>query len=162
MGRSGDEKTAAVLSFREAALRVGRRRARHRPVFRERKLRLLNGTHGWYGTGAFVGFYDGSRRHGIRRNGSVYPKSDAGRNCTCYPPLPPGDATTFGLQVLNRFRNPFFQHKWLEYSRTVFCKNADAMIPLLLKHYRKKTEPPQRMALGFAAYCVFSGSPPGK
>lgn len=156
----GDEKTAAVLSFREAALEsviiepdIDR--------FRERKLRLLNGTHtlscGLAHLSGFTTVHDAmesAEMEAFIRNLMLEEIAPA----IPYP-LPPGDATTFGLQVLDRFRNPFFQHKWLSITVQYSAKMRMRIVPLLLEHYRKKTEPPQRMALGFAAYLCFFRQP---
>jgi len=62
------------------------------------------------------------------------------------------DINDFSSKVIDRFANPYLEHKWesiaLNYSSKMTMRN----IPLLTKWYTKHNEAPQFFALGFAAY----------
>lgn len=69
-----------------------------------------------------------------------------------------GEAKLYANEVLDRFRNPFLEHKWisitLQYSSKMLMRN----VPNLLNHYAKHNAPPKLIALGFAAYIRFMDS----
>lgn len=68
------------------------------------------------------------------------------------------EATAYTNEVIDRFSNPFLEHKWLsiclQYSSKMLMRN----IPILQKHYAKHNTPPHLMAIGFAAYILFMKS----
>ena len=68
------------------------------------------------------------------------------------------EAVSFALNVIDRFSNPFTEHKWLsiclQYSSKMLMRN----IPALQNYYAKKNTVPQLMAAGFAAYILFMKS----
>jgi len=65
------------------------------------------------------------------------------------------EALNFANQVMDRFRNPFLDHKWLSISLNYTSKMKQRNIPLLLRHYNVDDSVPEHMALGFAAYLLF-------
>lgn len=64
-------------------------------------------------------------------------------------------AQSFGNQVLDRFRNPFLEHRWLSITINYSSKMAMRNIPTLLHFYSTQKRVPQHFALGFAAYLLF-------
>ena len=68
------------------------------------------------------------------------------------------EAHQFAAQVIDRFKNPFIEHLWLNITMQYSSKMAMRAVPLIEKHYSLSTEVPERMALGFAAYIVFMQS----
>jgi len=73
--------------------------------------------------------------------------------------LPAGDADRFGRQVLDRFRNPSVEHKWLSITVQFSSKMRMRNIPVLLEHYRKGGAISAHFALGFAAFLAFYRQP---
>jgi tagaturonate reductase len=65
------------------------------------------------------------------------------------------DAQAFANSVINRFSNPFIQHKWLSITLQYSGKMKQRCVPLIRKHYSLNGQPPTHMALGFAAYLLF-------
>jgi tagaturonate reductase len=69
--------------------------------------------------------------------------------------LPLQDAKDFGLQVLDRFRNPHIQHQWISITMQYSSKMKMRNIPVLLQHYKQHDTAPAHFSLGFAAYLLF-------
>jgi tagaturonate reductase len=61
----------------------------------------------------------------------------------------------FGLQVLDRFRNPYIEHRWLAITMQYTMKMQMRNVPTLLHYYKRFNTAPQYMAMGFAAYLLF-------
>jgi tagaturonate reductase len=64
----------------------------------------------------------------------------------------------FAGKVLDRFGNPFIDHKWLSITVQQTAKMKMRNIPLLLNHYIKQTEAPVYMSVCFAGYLLFMRS----
>lgn len=156
----GDEKVAGVLSFQQAE-----------PEsvvivpdidgFRERKLRLLNGTHTLScGLAHLAGFTTVHAAMEDPDMAGFIEKLMLDEIAPAIPyALPPGDAGRFGLQVLDRFRNPAVEHRWLSITVQYSSKMRMRNVPVLLEHYQKTGTVPTRFALGFAAFLCFYRSP---
>jgi tagaturonate reductase len=69
--------------------------------------------------------------------------------------IPAEQSREFGLQVLDRFRNPHLQHQWISITMQYTSKMKMRNIPVLLQHYKQHDGPPPLFALGFAAYLLF-------
>ena len=156
----GDEKVAAVLSFHQAnpqAVVITTDINR----FRERKLRLLNGTHTLScGLAHLAGFVTVSEAMESADMSAFIEKLMFNEIALSIPyPLPAGDAETFGRQVLDRFRNPFVEHHWLNITVQFSAKMRMRNVPILLQHYRKNETAPPLFALGFAAFLCFYRHP---
>lgn len=156
----GDEKVASVLSFQQAnpdAVVVSRDINR----FKERKLRLLNGTHTLSCGLAYLAGFDTVRdAMESPAMGAFIQRVMEEEIAPAIPyPLPAGDAAAFGKQVLDRFRNPYFEHHWINITVQYAAKMRMRIIPLLLEHYQHKSEAPPYMALGFAAFMCFYRHP---
>jgi tagaturonate reductase len=161
----GDEKVRSILSFAQADPGVIIRPDIE--LFRELKLRLLNGTHTLSCGLAFLA------GHVTVKNAM----DDAGfasfvtdlmlkEIAPAIPyDLPLQDAKDFGIQVLDRFRNPHIQHQWISITMQYSSKMKMRDVPVLLRHYEgadgthvsggKQASVPERFALGFAAYLLF-------
>ncbi|XZF16292.1 tagaturonate reductase [Chitinophagaceae bacterium MMS25-I14] len=64
----------------------------------------------------------------------------------------------FGKMVLDRFRNPFIEHRWQSISMQYTSKMLMRSVPVLQAHYSRTTKVPERIATGFAAYIIFMHS----
>lgn len=156
----GGEKVAEILSFnkadREAVVitqDIGR--------YRERKLRLLNGTHTLScGLAHLAGFVTVSAAMRDPDMAAFVEHLMLGEIAPAIPyTLPPGDAQQFGRQVLDRFRNPSVEHRWLSITVQYSAKMRMRNVPVLLEHYRRKNAVPVCFALGFAAFLCFFHQP---
>ena len=126
-------------------------------LFRELKLRLLNGTHTLLCGLAFLSGHDTVRQ---AMNDPLL--ADFTRKLL-FQELIPGmpypvetpQAEAFARQVLDRFANPFLEHSLLSITLNYTAKMQMRNLPLLLTFCRKYNRPPDRLCLGFAAYLHF-------
>lgn len=155
-----DEKVAGVLAFQRAnpetvvvAPDIDR--------FRERKLRLLNGTHTLSCGLAHLAGFKTVNAAMEDADMAAYIENLMFEEIVPAVPytLPPGDAEYFGRQVLDRFRNPAVEHRWLSITVQFSAKMRMRNIPILLEHYRLHETVPHRFALGFAAFLCFYRQP---
>lgn len=126
--------------------------------YRELKLRLLNGTHTFTcGLAHLAGFETvkeamgntmiGRYVYGLMMN-EIAP-------CITSDQLPAHDVAEFANTVIDRFRNPFLDHKWINISLQNTHKMKMRNVPLLLKCYQQGLNTQGYMPLGFAAYILF-------
>jgi tagaturonate reductase len=126
--------------------------------YRELKLRLLNGTHTFTcGVAWLAGFETVKDAMGNKIMGRyVY---DLMINeiapCIINKQLFTTEAYEFANAVLDRFRNPFLEHKWINISLQYTHKMKMRNVPLLLKYYQEGMNAKGYMSLGFAAYILF-------
>jgi tagaturonate reductase len=65
------------------------------------------------------------------------------------------EANKFSKAVMDRFRNPYIEHKWESISVNFSAKMSMRNIPTILEWYKRMNKVPKSMALGFAAYLYF-------
>jgi tagaturonate reductase len=151
----GDEKVKTILSF--AAADEGVVIEPDIEIYRELKLRLLNGTHTLScGLAYLAGF--GTVKQAM--DNAAFSAFVADLMLKEIAPAIPyevslGAARDFGLRVLDRFRNPHLQHQWLSITMQYSSKMKSRDIPVLLRHYQLHDTPPPHFVLGFAAYLLF-------
>ena len=68
------------------------------------------------------------------------------------------EAVEFASQVLDRFRNPYIEHLWLNITVQYTSKMDMRTIPLIKKYFELHKEAPPLMSLGFAAFLLFMRS----
>lgn len=129
--------------------------------FRELKLRLLNGTHTFSCALAFLTGFE------TVKQAMSSPSFVAYLNDLMRTEIVPGilgdditekDAMHFADSVLERFANPYIEHRWISITLNFTEKMRMRNIPLLLKYYQLKNQVPKQMALGFATYLLFMHS----
>ncbi len=126
-------------------------------VFKELKLRLLNATHS---LSAGVAFLSGIETTKDAMNDASMCAfiTELVKN-EIAPAIPYNvsilQAEEFGNNVLERFRNKFIQHQWINITLNYTLKLKARAIPVLLKHYEKFQTFPENFATSFAAYMVF-------
>ncbi len=69
--------------------------------------------------------------------------------------MPEAEIRKFGIQVLDRFRNPYLEHFWLSITMQYSSKLTMRVLPVLYRFYEKNGKPPELIAMGFAAYILF-------
>ncbi|MCC2548050.1 tagaturonate reductase [Hymenobacter sp. BT175] len=151
----GNEHVREVLSFHQADPGVV-----IRPdidLFRELKLRLLNGTHT-----LSCGLAHLAGCETVRQAMDDELMAAFVHNLLLADLLPgipyrvdEKVGQRFGMQVLDRFRNPYIEHRWLAITLQYSLKMQMRTIPTLLHYYRQLGQVPHYFALGFAAYLRF-------
>jgi tagaturonate reductase len=151
----GDEGIANALSF--ARVDKGVVIATNIELFRELKLRLLNGTHTLTSGIAFLSGIPTVKLAMDDNNMSNYIDTLMRKEIALAMPCKtdPGEADAFAMKVLDRFRNPGIEHFWLSITMQYSSKMQMRIVPVLLQYYRLFNMVPQHIALGFAAYILF-------
>jgi tagaturonate reductase len=149
----GDEKVKEVLSFYKAD--QGVIIEPDITPYRERKLRLLNGTHT---ISVGLGYLYGLETVGECMN-DEYVSGFISRvmQNEVVPAVPVNEqsAQTFADQVLDRFRNPFIVHPLISITLQYTSKMKMRNVQTILNFYDRFNKVPRLFALGFAAYLLF-------
>lgn len=151
----GDDKIKDVLSFSKAD--EGVLITPDIELFRELKLRLLNGTHTLCCAFAYIsGFKTVKEAMDDERFTRFITQLMFDEIKPAIPyQIDDAVAADFAGKVLDRFRNPHIRHEWLSISVQYATKIKMRVIPLLLNYYKIKNTVPACMALGFAAFIRF-------
>ena len=150
------EHTRELLSFSKADRGVVITNNIHK--FRELKLRLLNATHTFScGLAYLCGFALVNKAMQDERFNTFIHNLMLQETIPCITDseITAEEAAAFANSVINRFSNPFIQHKWLSITLQYSGKMKQRCVPLIIKHYSLTSQPPMLMALGFAAYLLF-------
>ncbi len=150
------EKVKEILSFHVAD--EGVIIAPDINVFRELKLRLLNGSHSFTcGLAHLAGFktvkqaMDNIAFSAYISNlmmDEIAP-SITGKNLSIE------QAIDFAAKVLDRYRNPFIEHQWLSITLQYTSKMAKRNVPLLKNYFERNGAVPEYMSLGLAGFLLF-------
>lgn len=153
----GDDHVQQTLSFTKP--NIGAFVVPDINVYRELKLRLLNGSHTLSCALAFLAGFD-TVGSAVDNEGFLsYFEKLTGEIALAIPyPINSQATTDFAKEVLDRFRNPFIRHLWLSISQQYTVKLKMRVVPMILAYYARYNEPPLCMANGFAAYIVFMNS----
>ena len=151
----GDEHVRKVLSF--AQVDSGVIIERDIEIYRELKLRMLNGTHTLQcGMSYLLGFRTVKDVMANSYLSRIIMNLMLGEIALAIPyKIDSKVKDRFGRMVLDRFRNPFLNHKLLDISAQYTTKMKMRNIPILLQYYREFGKAPELFAMGFAAYLQF-------
>jgi tagaturonate reductase len=151
----GDKKVVDKLSF--AAVDKAVIVAPDITIFRELKLRLLNGVHTICCAAAYLSGFDTVVQAMNDKFMYQFIEDIMLREIARAVPyqVPGNEALDFGRKVLDRFRNPHLHHQWLSISLQYSSKMKLRDIPILLKYYDLYHGAPPLFAKGFAAYLLF-------
>ncbi|MEJ7738449.1 MAG: tagaturonate reductase [Chitinophagaceae bacterium] len=156
---SGSEKVKEILSFSQVDEGVAI--APDITRFRELKLRLLNGTHTLScGLAILAGFgtvKEALENEAMNRYVSNLMRFDIAP-AIVGEHISEQEASQFAISVLDRFRNPQIDHKWISISAQFTSKMKMRNLPVLLSYYSKFQSVPEYFVLGFAAYLLFMRS----
>lgn len=151
----GDEKVKDLLSF--CKIDTGVVITPDITLYKELKLRLLNGTHTFNcGTAFLCGF-------NITREAMLHPVYGRFTKKLMLSEIAPAIPFAidkkvkedFAHSVFERFCNPFIDHQWQSITVQYTSKMKMRNVPLLLKHFELNSQPPVHMAAGFAAYLLY-------
>jgi tagaturonate reductase len=154
----GGAEVKKILSF--AAADKGVVIAEDIEIYRELKLRLLNGTHTFMcGMSYLLGFRLVKE---VMANGylsKLIMNLMLSELALAIPyKMDFKVADRFGRAVLDRFRNPFIQHKLIDITVQYTTKMRMRNVPLLLNYYKIFGKAPELFCMGFAAYLQFMHS----
>ncbi len=151
----GDEYVKQVLSFHKVDEGVFIEPDIN--LFRELKLRLLNGTHTLSCGLAYLSGFDNVISAMQNEKISAYISNLMMAELGLAIPYPMDEKTPqrFGMQVLDRFRNPHLNHQWLSITLNYSSKMKMRNVPTLLRYYEVFNCVPEYFSLGFAAYLCF-------
>jgi len=151
------ESTRALLSFGKADKGVVITDNIYK--YRELKLRLLNATHTFScGLAHLLGFElvsHAMQDEAFREFVTALMMQEI-VPCLVGDDITKEEAEEFANHVINRFSNPFIQHKWLSITLQYSGKIKSRCVPLIAKHYSTSSVAPVHMALGFVAYLLFT------
>ena len=126
--------------------------------FRELKLRLLNGTHTFTCAIAILAGFETVIE---AMNGASFKRCiqslihEELSPCVVSAAISTEEASQFSNKVLERFANPYIQHKWisiaLNFEEKMHMRNSYLMETFINKHGQS----PKYMSIGFAAFCVY-------
>jgi tagaturonate reductase len=129
-------------------------------LYRELKVRLLNGTHTLCSGIAFLS--------GIETVTNAMEKDDLRTYVTqvmlteIVSAIPykviEKEAIDFSRKVIDRFSNPHIEHQWISITAQYTMKLKIRVLPVLFNFYKLKNKPPLYIAFGFAAYLKFMRS----
>lgn len=151
----GDENVKETLGF--AKVDAGVVIAKDIEIYRELKVRLLNGTHTLSAGIAFLLGIDTVKN--AMQNEQVKNYIEALMTSEISPAIPykvTGKQTSdFSKAVVDRFANPSIKHLWHNITFQYTMKMKIRILPLLTNHYKVCDNVPDYIAMGFAAYLLF-------
>jgi len=126
-------------------------------IFRELKLRLLNGTHT---LSCAVAILSGFKTVKEAMDDPVFSafitQLAFGEIAHAIPyAVSEKEAHAFAGKVLDRFRNPHIEHLWISISAQYSAKMKMRVVPVIMQHFRNQTTIPENITLGFAAFLRF-------
>ncbi|TDQ11604.1 tagaturonate reductase [Pedobacter metabolipauper] len=151
----GAEKVSALLNLEQAD--AGILVKPDIEIYRELKLRLLNGSHTLASGIAFLSGIDT-----VSKAMDVPAVKDYIRQVMfdeIIPAIPyrvdDAEAATFAKVVLDRFANPYIAHPWINITFQYTMKVKIRILPVLSRYYEVYERAPRMIAFGFAAYLQF-------
>lgn len=151
----GGEHIKSVLTF--ASVDEGVVIAPDINLFRELKLRMLNGTHTLSCGLAYLGGF-GTVKQAMDDAGmqTFISRLMLNEIATGIPyNVEQGVSQTFGSKVLDRFANPNIEHHWINITMQYTSKMKMRNVPVILTYAERIKTVPGNIALGFAAYLLF-------
>ena len=151
----GNEKIKEVLSFYKADDAVVI--TPDITLFKELKLRLLNGTHSFNCGLAFLSGFNITREAVTDKIFSVFAKNLMHQEIANSIPfeIDRKVKVEFAINVFERFCNPFIDHQWISITVQYTSKMKMRNVPLITRHYELNENPPMHMATGFAGFLLF-------
>ncbi|MGH2552907.1 MAG: tagaturonate reductase, partial [Chitinophagaceae bacterium] len=126
-------------------------------LFKELKLRLLNGTHTFNCGLAFLSGFNITREAITEKTFSVFAKNLMHAEIAKAIPFEIDEKVkeNFANNTFERFCNPFIDHQWLSITVQYTSKMRMRNVPLLQRHFELQDNPPMHMAAGFAGFLLF-------
>ena len=126
-------------------------------LFKELKLRLLNGTHTLSCGVAFLASFNTVKQ--AMENPVLFnfiKQLMTKEIATAIPyPIPEAVATEFAVNVLDRFSNPSIEHQWISITLNYTSKLKMRVVQVLQRYHELYNAVPENLATGFAAWLLF-------
>lgn len=151
----GDKYIQSVLSF--ATIDKGIVITNDITLFKELKLRLLNGTHTLSCGVAFLAGFNTVKQameNLVLFNFIKQLMIEEIAIAIPYP-IPEAVATEFAVKVLDRFGNPSIEHRWISITLNYTSKLKMRVVQVLQRYHELYNAVPENMATGFAAWLLF-------
>ena len=151
----GDEEVKRILSFTTAE--DGAFVKPDIDIYKFLKLHLLNGTHTLSASLAYLAGFDIVKQGMEDKIFSTYVENLMLKDIAKAIPyeIEEQEIKRFSFKVIDRFRNPFLQHKWINITLQNSMKMRNRNIPVLLRYWHLYNTAPEYMATGFAGYLLF-------
>lgn len=151
----GNERTKEILSFYKADNAVVI--TPDITLFKELKLRLLNGTHTFNCGLAYLSGFNITRDAVTDKTFAAFTKNLMQQEIANAIPFEIDKKVKedFANNVFERFCNPFIDHQWLSITVQYSSKMKMRNVPLITRHYELTESPPMHMAAGFAGFLLF-------
>lgn len=154
----GDQKVSELLGLEAADSGVIVRPDIE--IFKELKVRLLNGSHTLTSGIAYLSGIDTvtkAMNNDATRN---YVKELMMQEIVGAIPYPvdEAEAVAFANTVIDRFANPNIEHLWINITFQYTMKMKIRVLPVLLNYYKLNGKVPVHIAFGFAAFLLFMKS----
>lgn len=151
----GDDEVKRILSF--ASDDDGAFVKPDIDIFKFLKLHLLNGTHTLSASLAYLAGFDIVKDAMEDKVFSSYVENLMQNDIAKAIPYDINDdqIKKFSFKVIDRFRNPFLQHKWINITLQNTMKMKNRNMPVLLRYQQLFNASPEYMATGFAGYLLF-------
>lgn len=126
-------------------------------LFKELKLRLLNGTHT---LSCGVAFLAGLSTVNQAMNDALLSGfikelmlSEIGRAIPY--PIAEAESAAFAAKVIDRYANPSIEHQWISITLNYTSKLKMRVVPVLLRYCQLYGTVPENISIGFAAWLLF-------
>ena len=151
----GDDHIKSVLSFAAADKAIVI--TDDITLFKELKLRLLNGTHTLSCGVAFLsGFTTVKQAMNDAVLSNFIKELMLEEIAMAIPyPVPEKDANEFAVKVIDRYGNPCLEHQWISITLNYTSKLKMRVVPVLQRYYELYGTVPEKLAIGFAAWLLF-------
>lgn len=150
----GDKKLQEKLPFHEAGLNVIW--VDNLTPYRERKVRILNGAHTSAVAVSFLAGIDLVREAVQDKLLGKFIRKTIFENIIPAMDMAPEELEAFATEVLERFANPFIDHKWLDISLNSIAKFKARVLPSLLDYIEKKNNRGEASSSALPRYLVYS------
>jgi tagaturonate reductase len=145
----GDPQLAAKLPFHKAGLNV--KWVVNQTPYRTRKVRILNGAHTASVALAYLANLDIVRDAVNDATVGPFIREIIFEEIIPAVNLDRKELTSFAAAVLERFNNPFIDHKWLDIALNSTSKFTARVMPALMTYVTREGKIPQRLTLSLAA-----------
>ncbi|MTI60405.1 MAG: tagaturonate reductase [Firmicutes bacterium] len=149
----GDESLKEKLPFHKAGLNV--RWVDDVTPYRSRKVKILNGAHTSTVPVSYLAGIDLVRDAVDDQLLSDFIKKVIFENIIPTMSLSVEELEDFSKKILERFANPFIDHKWLDISLNSTSKFKTRVLPSLLEFIEEKEELPDKLVFSLAALITF-------
>lgn len=149
----GDNRFKAELPFDQIGLNVVWT-ADLRP-YRERKVRVLNGTHTMTVAVAYLCGLDTVKEAVEDPLVGQFMRKGLFNEVLPMLSMPEAEKKAFADSVLERFQNPFIRHRWLDIALNSISKFKTRCLPTLIDYYQANMKPPVFLSFSLAALLTF-------